>query len=216
MMSLLLVICIAACAFQAIRVKRLIQAAIWLAAASALTSMLLYLLAAPQAAVIELSVGAGLVFILFVFAINLSPGEAPSDRSVVPVALAVTMTGCLLVLLGELVWPLLAGPAAAAVAGTALSSVLWHDRQLDVLVQVALIFVGALTVAGLLAPEREASEAMSGQQQATPERAKPAPPIPAAPILVPPTPARPRPAPAAFTPSPAAPAALAGQKEKIA
>jgi uncharacterized MnhB-related membrane protein len=211
MMSLLLVICVAACAFQAIRVKRLLQAAIWLAAASALTSLLLYLLAAPQAAVIELSVGAGLVFILFVFAINLSPGEAPSDRSVVPVALSVTMTGCLLLLLGELVWPLLAGPAAAAVAGTTLSSVLWHDRQLDVLVQVALIFVGALTVAGLLAPEREASEAATGQAQATPERARPAPPIPALP-----TPARPRPAPAAFTPSPAAPAALAGQKEKIA
>jgi len=58
---------ILASAILAIRTKRLLISAIWLAVASALTAVMIYLLGAPQIAVIELSVGAGLVTVLFVF-----------------------------------------------------------------------------------------------------------------------------------------------------
>jgi NADH:ubiquinone oxidoreductase subunit 6 (subunit J) len=58
------------CAVQAVRARRLLHAALWLAGVSAMASLLIYGLGARQAAVIELSVGAGLVFILFVFAIS--------------------------------------------------------------------------------------------------------------------------------------------------
>jgi uncharacterized MnhB-related membrane protein len=59
-------------AVQAIRVKRLISSALWLAGTSALLSISFYLLGAPTVAAIELSVGAGLVTVLFVFAINIA------------------------------------------------------------------------------------------------------------------------------------------------
>ena len=59
--------------------KRLLVSALWLAGASALVSLVIYLLGAPGVAVIELSVGAGLVTILFVFAINIA-GEEPISR----------------------------------------------------------------------------------------------------------------------------------------
>ncbi|MDO9122475.1 MAG: NADH-quinone oxidoreductase subunit J, partial [Anaerolineaceae bacterium] len=66
---------ILACAILAISAKRLLISAIWLAVTSALVALMLFLLGAPQIAVIELSVGAGLVTVLFVFAINISGEE---------------------------------------------------------------------------------------------------------------------------------------------
>ena len=67
---------ILASAVLAIVSKRLLVSAIWLAVTSALVALMIYLLGAPQVAVIELSVGAGLVTVLFVFAINISGEEA--------------------------------------------------------------------------------------------------------------------------------------------
>jgi uncharacterized MnhB-related membrane protein len=64
------------CAVLAISAKRLLVSAIWLAVTSALVALMMYMLGAAQLAVIELSVGAGLVTVLFVFAINIS-GEEP-------------------------------------------------------------------------------------------------------------------------------------------
>ncbi len=179
-MTLLFLAGTALCAFLAIREKRLLQAALWLAGASAITSLLLYSLGAPQAAVIELSVGAGLVFILFVFAINLAPGEAPRDPALVPEPLAWTLVGLVALLVGELAWPYLA--AQATTASTALGTVLWQDRQLDALVQIVIIFAGALTVAGLLAPERQSKEAPAGAVQAAAERQAPTRPSPPKPL----------------------------------
>ena len=76
MWQILLTIGILISAIQAIRVKRLLVTALWLASTSALTSIMLYLLGGYRIAVIELSVGAGLVTVLFVFAINIA-GEEP-------------------------------------------------------------------------------------------------------------------------------------------
>src|SRR5579859_905109 len=56
--SLVPLLCVL-CALVAVRARRLIAAALWLAGTSAGLALTLYLLDAPYAAVIELSVGAG-------------------------------------------------------------------------------------------------------------------------------------------------------------
>lgn len=137
----------AGCALQAIRAPRLLSAAVWLAGASAGTALLLYRLGAYQAAVIELSVGAGLVLILFVFTINLA-GESNLAGPAVSRWLGGALTALIVLLLGLLAWPHLQ-PAPAAPSAP-LSLTLWTDRPFDVLAQIVLIFTGALTVMGFL------------------------------------------------------------------
>ena len=61
---IVLTIAMLACAFMAFRAKQLIVSALWLAGCSAILSILMYLLGAFVVAVIELSVGAGLVTVL--------------------------------------------------------------------------------------------------------------------------------------------------------
>lgn len=136
------------CAVQAVRAHRLLEATLWLAGASGLVSILLYALDAPQVAVIELSVGAGLVTVLFVYAIGVA-GEATRDMpSLVPKLLAWGLIVLSVALLGWLIWPLReANPPAT---DPLFSDELWEGRALDVWVQILLIFSGVLGVLGLL------------------------------------------------------------------
>ncbi|HEY3380828.1 MAG TPA: hydrogenase subunit MbhD domain-containing protein [Vicinamibacterales bacterium] len=154
MYDLLIVAAILACAFQAVRGTRLLIAALWLAGASALTALMMYRLGAPEVAVIELSVGAGLVTVLFVFAINIAGEEPPVTlRSLVPAPLAwIAALGA--VALGA--W--MAIPNLRAEAGLVqpdrFATVLWEQRRLDVLLQIVLIIGGVLAVLGLLSEGR--------------------------------------------------------------
>ncbi len=145
------------CATLAIRARQLIATALWLAGTSALVAFALYLLGAHEVAVIELSVGAGLVTVLFVFAISIAGDDALSKREFTPNALAVGAVVVICVLLAWLALPL----EARTVSGDerAFAEVLWSDRALDVLVQLVLIFTGVLCVLGLL---RERTPAAHG------------------------------------------------------
>lgn len=139
------------CAFQAIRATRLLSSAIWLAGVSALVSIVMYMAGAQQVAVIELSVGAGLVTVLFVFAISIAGEDAMDVRAIVPrpVGLVlVTVTG---LLLGWMTLPALG--VTPPLAESSFATILWEDRGLDVLVQIALIFAGVVGVLGLLGEE---------------------------------------------------------------
>ena len=85
MWQILIIIGMLLCAVMAVRTQRLLVSALWLAGASALVSLWMYILGAPEVAVIELSVGAGLVTVLFVFAINVAgEGVAPPARDLLP------------------------------------------------------------------------------------------------------------------------------------
>jgi len=138
-------------AIQSIRAKRLIVAAIWLAGCSALVSIVLFMLGAHLLAVIELSVGAGLVTVLFVFAITVAGEEVLGLRSFVPKMFAAILT---LIIIGILGWFASAASPVPSVSGEAnVSTVLWQQRSLDVLLQVVLIFSGVL---GLLSQMAEA------------------------------------------------------------
>lgn len=153
------------CAIQAIRAKRLIVSAMWLAGSSALLSLIFYLVGAYLVAVIELSVGAGLVTVLFVFAISIAGEEAVELHSPVPKTLGGGLVLLAAILLGWLSLP--AGTGQPPVAEPSLSEMIWQIRGLDVLVQVVLIFSGVLGLLGLLAEEKAPLEYPVAEQVAS-------------------------------------------------
>ena len=138
------------CGCLAIRVRRLLIASIWLAALSACTAGLLYAAGAREVAVIELSVGVGLVTVLFVFAITMAGDPATGAGPVVPAPVTWILIAGSAALLAGMLLPLAGsgGPPAPPLAQT-----LWRDRGLDVLAQAALIFSGVLGVLSLLSGE---------------------------------------------------------------
>jgi uncharacterized MnhB-related membrane protein len=149
MLVALLIVLAFACAVQAIRGERLITSALWLAGVSAALSIVFYLMGAYTVAVIELSVGAGLVTVLFVFAINIAGEEAIALPTLIPKPLAGGLVIATVVVLGWLALPL---PAAEnPTLEPSFAAVLWGQRGLDVLVQIVLIFAGVLGLLGLLA-----------------------------------------------------------------
>ncbi|MCS7221426.1 MAG: hypothetical protein RML36_10455 [Anaerolineae bacterium] len=149
MLHWFLVIGAVLCAVQAIRAARLLISALWLAGTSALVALILYGMGAHEVAVIELSVGAGLVTVLFVFAINVAGEEAIPMRSLVPQPLAWGLVLLSLFLLAGLAFPWTG--TVAPMAELSFAHMLWQARSLDVLVQIALIFAGVLGILGLLA-----------------------------------------------------------------
>ena len=151
MLILLLLILAAAFSIGAIRAGRLLTSALWLAGVSALISVVFFLYGARQVAVIELSVGAGLVTVLFVFAISIAGDDVVDTRPIVPWPLFIGISALFALLMGWFVLP--ASVNLFAVVGTeaAMNDVLWQQRGLDVLVQVVLIFSGVLGLLGLLA-----------------------------------------------------------------
>jgi uncharacterized MnhB-related membrane protein len=153
MVYILCVVGVLVCAVQAIRSQRLLVAALWLAGTSALTALLLYLLGAPDIAVVELSVGAGLVTVLFVFAINIAGEETLPSVPAIPRWLAWLFAGITVLLLGWFAWQGL--PDRLAITSEAsFNLTLWQDRRIDLLLQIVLLFCGSLSVLGLMAEEK--------------------------------------------------------------
>jgi uncharacterized MnhB-related membrane protein len=164
MLTLLLIVVAVVCAFEAIRAGKLLTSALWLAGASALLSVVFYLLGARQVAVIELSVGAGLVTVLFAFAINIAGDEPIKRRQLLPGPLVLAMLLAFVFLLGWFVLPLPGPQVHAALPQGSLADVLWGQRGLDVLVQVVLIFSGVLGLLGLLAESRPPLEGSAAEE----------------------------------------------------
>jgi len=155
MIKALLIVAMVVFAVQSIRARQLLISAVWLAFVSALLSVLLYLYGAPIVAVIELSVGAGLVTVFFVFSVAIAGEDAVKVRSLVPKPLAIGLPLLLVLLLTWFLSAPLTPPAGvAAAAEPTLSVVLWEQRGLDMLVQVVILFSGTLGVLGLLAESR--------------------------------------------------------------
>ena len=136
------------CSILAVTATRLLSSAIWLAGVSALSATVFYLLGAREVAVIELSVGVGLVTVLFVFAISIAGDESMDAKSVVPRILAWILALAAMVLLGWMALPEI--HTAQTITELTSTDILWQQRGLDLLVQVVLIFAGVLSVLGLL------------------------------------------------------------------
>lgn len=139
------------CAYRMMVAKRILPSTLYLAGISVLVSVLLYLLGAHQVAVIELSVGAGLITVLLVYAVSVVGDDALDPTSVISKPIAITLIVFIVVLLGWMVYPLI---QSATVGGSAdLLYALWQERVLDVYIQIALIFAGVLGVLGLLSEQ---------------------------------------------------------------
>lgn len=141
------------CAYRALVIQRLLISTLYLACVSASVATMLYQLGAHQVAVIELSVGAGLVTVLMVYALSVVGDDAWDEISLLPKPLAFGLVGLVIVLLGVMAFP--AVEPALATNSSTLTVVLWRERVLDVWVQIALIFSGVLGVLGLLAEKAE-------------------------------------------------------------
>lgn len=149
LIDLMLVGAVIFCGLQAVRARRLLTAVLWLAACSALTASLIYPTGAAETAVIELSVGAGLVTVLFVFCIAMIGRNVIKAPSLVPPRLAWLLLGATALFLGRALWPS-GAVETAVISEPSFSVVFWEDRSLDVLVQIGLIFAGVMAILGLL------------------------------------------------------------------
>lgn len=150
MLYILIVIGLLVCAYMAIRAGRLLSSALWLAGASALAALIMYMLGAAEVAVIELSVGSGLVTILFVFAINIAGDEAIEVKALIPWPLALSLVVVAAGLLAYLALPGM-GVELPPFQFAGFVKTFWEDRSLDALLQIVLIFAGTLGMLGLLA-----------------------------------------------------------------
>lgn len=175
MSDLVLLVGIVLCALQAIRAPRLLYSALWLGCTSAFLAVLLFILGAHELAVLELSIGSGLITVLLVFVLNLTGERRIEPSPPLSKPLALGMVGIIVMLLGWFIFPL---PAEKPpLSDPPFSIVVWEDHSLNVLVQVVLIFTGALTVLGLLAESRQVTEipAALEEVQEPEERAAPEP-----------------------------------------
>ena len=145
---LLLVIACFFCAHRTMVAKDILSAALFLACVSALTAAMLYLLGATQVAVIELSVGAGLVTVLMVYAISVVGKDTADPGSIIPRILAAAI--CLITTIILLWASLPVMPVEVSRVAQPLINTLWQGRVLDVWVQVVLIFAGVMGILGLL------------------------------------------------------------------
>jgi NADH:ubiquinone oxidoreductase subunit 6 (subunit J) len=146
------------CAIQAIGASRLVAAALWLAGVSVFIAIVFYAMGAREVAVIELSVGAGLVTVLMVFAIAISGEDAMKTSTVVPRLLALGLVVLAILLLGWLTLPTTDINPTSSEAPFPI--MFWQHRGLDTVLQIGLIFAGVLGVLGLLSEAKASGQAV--------------------------------------------------------
>lgn len=146
--DILLVTAIVLGGLKALRAGRLLVAVLWLTLSSALIATILYRTGAPEIAAMELSVGAGLVTVMFVFSIAIAGEDAMGAQTLIPPALAWLLIVGAAVLFAVPILPV--ETVETAVSEPTFAAMLWEERALDVLVQIGLIFAGVLGILGLL------------------------------------------------------------------
>lgn len=164
-LQLIAVFGIVTLAWMAVRASHLLVAVLDLAGASVFVSILLYLLGAREVAVIELSVGAGLVTVMLILTASIAGEDLTGGRSVVPQTLALMLPVLALLVTALLVLP--PPPPAATEATATFATTLWQTRAADVLLQSVLMFAGLLTVLGLLAETRTIEITAKAQRPVT-------------------------------------------------
>jgi hypothetical protein len=118
---------------------------------------------AQEVAVIELSVGTGLVTVLFVFAIAVAGEDAVSARSMIPRPVAWGLVIIVALILALLVTPSV--EVAMPVGEPGFAEMVWQQRGLDVVLQVVMLFAGALGVLGLLGGDRAPAKRRAVQEE---------------------------------------------------
>lgn len=144
------------CAYRAMISKHLLPSTLYLAGVSALATVTLFMLGAHEVAVIELSVGAGLVTVLLVYVLSVVGEDVFDPTSIIPKPLAFLLVAGIGGLVIWMAYPLTIRPNTYG--EVLLAEVLWKQRALDVWVQIALIFSGVMGVLGLLSEKSHPHE----------------------------------------------------------
>jgi hypothetical protein len=111
-----------------------------------------------------LSIGAGLVTVLFVFAISVAGEEAITALPVVPRPVALLLTSAAVLLLGWLALPIEITPTPGIEPG--FQTMFWRQRGLDALAQIVLLFAGSITLLGLLSEKYAPLESSAAREVA--------------------------------------------------
>lgn len=151
------------CAYRAMISKHLLHSALYLACVSAMTSILLYVLGASEVAMIELSVGAGLVTVLLVYALSVVGKDSYDPTSIIPKPLAFLLVTVIALIAGGMAYSSVNQPTPGG--DVSLAEVLWRNRALDVWVQVTLIFSGVMGVLGLLSEQVQTRQTQKSTRQ---------------------------------------------------
>ena len=146
---MILVIASILCAYRMMVSTRILVATIYLACISALVAIMLFMLGGTQVAAIELSVGAGLVTVLLVYAISVVGDDALDPASIIPKPLAMIVVLAAAVLLAWLAIPL--GINLSPEPAVSMQVALWEQRVLDLWIQMVLIISGVMGMLGILA-----------------------------------------------------------------
>ncbi len=151
MVEIVLLVLLILMSLWAVMATRILYAAIGLAFTSIVLAIILFRMASPLAAVIELSVCAGLITAIFISVISLvkhytkSEIEARSKvrwRKYIMLPILTIILGILLVVA---VKPHLI-PMPQALAETDVQKVFWHLRQADMFGQILLLLAGAFGI----------------------------------------------------------------------
>ena len=166
-----LTVLIVVCAVFAVRAKQLLTSVLWLACTSAIVALLLYAVGAYEIAVIELSVGAGLVTILIVFVLNLVGEMSLKDYSPSFKLFSLGTVGLVLVVLAFLVLPTMTNtPVQPLASQAAFSVIMWQQRGLDTMLQLVLLFTGSLGILGLITGKASINKSGNADVEILPNR----------------------------------------------
>lgn len=149
-LALLLVFCVIA-----VMSRSLLKSAIFLGLASAMLGVVMYMLGAVWAAVIEVSACSGLVTVIFISSISLSKmvkedvQKLYDDKKRMGVLPYILIIGGILLIVAALAYDFsLSGVVKQSAED--FRTILWDSRQLDILGQIAALLVGGIAVAVLL------------------------------------------------------------------
>jgi len=136
-----------------IMIKNLIKAAISLAVASAILTVAMFLMGATLAAVIELSVCAGLITAVFVSTISMTKPATDAEQAMLSRKWLKRVIFLPFILAGVgigvwLLWPSLPLDLSGSATGADISAraVLWDSRQIDILGQILVVLAGVFGV----------------------------------------------------------------------
>ena len=149
-LDVILLVLLALASLGAVMATRLIYAALGLAFASVVLAVVMFRMGSPYAAVIELSVCAGLITAIFISVISLAKHETVAEiearmkrrwKKYAPLPLAAAILAVVLATVARhprsLPQPL---------AETDVRKVFWHFRQVDLLGQIIIVLVGAFGI----------------------------------------------------------------------
>lgn len=168
MQNILMIICLAMMvgfSLLAIIWHSLLKATIALTITSILLAIVLFMLGLPLAGIFQLSIGAGLITVVFFSAISLTNSDYSDQKQSSVVSRKRSSLGPLLLIFGGLVIIMMVAlghfqldlDAVQPVNFEQFRELFWQTRQTDILGQIIIILAGAFAVVALFKDQKNGS-----------------------------------------------------------